>query len=271
MHFLGRNILVHITTYGHGKKQLLCLHGFASSGMETFKRIIPHISREYQVVLVDWIGFGKTTKLLEEKDTYNHTYLTEWLTQFITSARKKKILKKRFSIAAVSMSGLMTGLAYHEIKEFVEKIVFVNPAGFDHRISMKYSMVFANPLLKRERFLKIISRPLFWKRVLGLNDRHKKKLESIMHSGELEVYSRCARNSMNARGKINKTHICTTYQDISCPVLLVCSTRDTMIIDQEYVRVAEKFGWSIVRVRNDDHVLIARKPRSVAKAIKEFL
>lgn len=271
MDFMGKAIDVHVITLGHGKKQILCLHGFLATGMETFGKILSFLEKDYTLVLIDWIGFGHTTRFLSPSDTYDSTYLSTWLESFINTALKKKILKDTFSIFAVSMSGLMTGMVYDKVKDHVEKIIFVNPAGFDRKVSMKFAMVIASPFFTKKTFLKIITKSIFWEKMLGLKDVHRKKLFSIMDSGELEVYSRAAQHSMTRSGNARPTHIFKGYGDIKIPVMLICSTKDTLIINQEYVQQAKKYGWKIKMIKNNDHVLIARKPSQVANAVKEFL
>ena len=150
MRFKGKNVSVHITTYGkNSKKQILCLHGFGSDGRDSFDNVAKYLSKDYQLIAIDWIGFGKTTRLLRKMDNYNHRYMSSFLEKFITIAIAKKILKKRFSIFAVSMSGLMTGMLYKRIEKYLESIIFLNPAGFDKEISAKFSVVMANPLLNQ--------------------------------------------------------------------------------------------------------------------------
>jgi pimeloyl-ACP methyl ester carboxylesterase len=267
--FKDVDIKVCVTIYGDSGKQLLCLHGFGSSGkdFEDLEKYMPG----YQIVAIDWIGFGDSSKPLREIDTYDEKYLTSFLELFIKKAVQKNILQKKFSILAVSMSGLMTGMVYDNIKKHLEKLIFLNPAGFDKDVSMKFSMVMANPLLKREAFIKLITKDVFWKEFLGLHDRDKVQLWSKVGSGEFEVYLRCINTSMSMTGSIKDTHIHHNYHEIKVPVLMIGSYRDTLITEQEYLRKASKYGWDVVIIHHYDHMIISEKPKEIAKAITDFL
>jgi len=272
MKFKGASIKVHVLIYGRkdAEKQVLCLHGFASSGKVGYENIAKHM-KNYNLVAIDWIGYGKSSKPLRKQDTYDDNYMICFLMKFIETAVKKKILRKKFNVIATSMSGIAIGTAYHQLEKHLEKIVLVNPAGFDRRINMKFSLLLVNPLIRREQFRKRISKRVLHGELFGWKQDQKKRLAKLLCSDEFSVYLRTVKAAIRPRGRIKNKYRCINPERIKVPVLMIASLKDTLIRRQRYIRVAKKCKWKIVRVNYNDHALLIYRPKEVAEAAKKFL
>jgi len=272
MKFKGADVKVHVLIYGSkdAKKQLLCLHGFASSGFVGFHNIAKHM-KNYNLVAIDWIGYGMSSKPLRKQDTYDKDYMLTFLKQFILAAIKKKILRDKFSILATSMSGIAVGLGHEWLENYTEKIVLVNPAGFDRRINIKFSLLLVNPLIRRERFRKRISKRIMKGELFGWKEDQKKRLATLLDSDEFKVYLRTVKSAIRPRGRIRNTHRCRNPEHIKTSILMVVSSKDTLFRRQRYIRIAKRNKWKIVRIKYDDHALLIYKPKEVAEATKKFL
>jgi len=272
MKFKGANIKVHVLIYGpkDAKKQALCLHGFASSGKVGFANIAKHM-KNYNLVTIDWIGYGESSKPLRKQDTYDAEYMKSFLLQFIELAIKKKILRKKFNVIATSMSGIALGISYHQLEKYIERMVLVNPAGFDRRINMKFSLLLVNPLIRRDRFRQRISKRILEGDLFGWKEDQKKRLASLLDSNEFKVYLRTVKAAVRPRGRIKNAYRCLDPEKIKFPILIVASHKDTLMRHQRYLRVAMACKWDIVYIKYDEHTLLIYRPKEVAEAAKKFL
>jgi len=272
MKFKGTNIKVHVLIYGlkNAKKQVLCLHGFASSGKVGFQNVAKFM-KNYNLVAIDWIGYGKSSKPLRRQDSYDEDYMISFLKQFILVAIKKKILRKKFNILATSMSGIAVALGHEWLEKYVDKIVLVNPAGFDRRINIKFSLLLVNPLIRREKFRKRISKRIMKGELFGWKEDQKKRLVKLLDSDEFKVYLRTVKSAIRPRGRIRNTHRCRTPESIKIPIMMIVSNKDTLFRRQRYVRVAKKHNWNLLRLKYDDHALLIYRPKEVAIATKKFI
>jgi len=272
MKFKGLNIKIHVLIYGplNAEKQILCLHGFASSGYVGYHNVAKHM-KNYNLVAIDWIGYGKSSKPLRVKDTYDSVYMTSFLLQFIELAVKKKILRKKFSIIATSMSGIAVGTSYEDLEKHLEKIILVNPAGFDRRINIKFSLLLVNPLIRRDKFRKRISSRIMKGELFGWKEDQKRRIATLLDSDEFKVYLRTVKAAVRPRGRIKNTHRCMNPDRIKVPVMLIASYRDTLFKRQRYLRIAKRHKWKIVRIKYHDHTLLIYKPKEIARAAKKFL
>jgi len=270
--FKGTNIKVHVLVYGpkDAEKQVLCLHGFASSGKVGYHNIAKHM-KNYNLVAIDWIGYGLTSKPLGKQDTYDDEYMLSFLESFIVAAIKKKVLRKRFNILATSMSGIAVALGYKWLQKYVDKIVLVNPAGFDRRINIKFSLLLVNPLIRRDKFRKRISKTIMKGELFGWKKDQKERLVKLLDSDEFKAYLRMVKAAIRPRGRIKNTHRCMHPEKIKMPILMIVSNKDTLIRRQRYLRVAKEHKWKIVKIKYNDHALLIYRPKEVAQAAKNFI
>jgi len=272
MKFKGLDIKVHVLIYGPAtaKKQVLCLHGFASSGNVGFHNVAKYM-KDYNLVAIDWIGYGQTSKPLRKVDTYDTAYMTSFLLQFIEEAIKKKILREKFNILATSMSGIAVSVGYHGLEKYLEKLVLVNPAGFDRRINMKFSLLLVNPLVRMDKFRKMISNNVLHGELFGWKEDQKKRLASLIDSDEFKVYLRSVKAAVRPRGRVRDVCRCSDPKCIKIPVLMIASYKDTLFRKQKYLKVAEKYGWKIKCINYNEHALLIYRPKEVAEEAKKFL
>jgi len=180
-------------------------------------------------------------------------------------------LRNRFNILATSMSGIAVALGHEWLKDYTDKIVLVNPGGFDRRINIKFSLLLVNPLIRREKFRKRISKRIMEGDLFGWKEDQKKRLAKLLDSDEFKVYLRAVKSAIRPRGRIRNTHRCRDPENIKVPVMLITSKKDTLFRWQRYIRIAKRYNWKIVRVNYNDHALLIYRPKEVAEATKKFI
>jgi hypothetical protein len=153
----------------------------------------------------------------------------------------------------------------------VEKMVLVNPAGFDRRINIKFSLLLVNPLIRREQFRKRMSNRIMKGELFGWKEDQKRRLARLLDSDEFKVYLRSVKSAIRPRGRVRNTHRCRKPEDIKIPIMLIASYKDSLFRWQRYIRIAKRYRWKIVRINYDDHTLLIYRPKEVAEATKKFI
>lgn len=272
--FHNTEIQSHVTLYGDDSKpQILCLHGLGSTAQETFHFIAPYLIDYFQLVAVDWIGCGKTTRLLGPNDSYSSDYCSEWLTQFVSSATKTGVLREQFTIFAISMSTVSIAKTWQDIGSLIKNIVFVNPLGLDTHINRLFAFILTHPIINHHKLVKLFTNKYIWKYVFGWTENHRQRLLEGLVSGELEVLIRYAKAGILPKGRlmeINQEH--SKFEKIDKPILLLCSKRDHVFYKRNYLAFASRRkNWHVVEMDFHNHNLVTSKPKAVADEIQRFL
>src|SRR5204862_6553559 len=102
-----------------------------------------------ELVAPDWLGFGRSSRLLGERDDYGADYCSEWLLRFVAAARAQGILAGRFSILAASMAGIAVAKCHARLGDALDQVVLIAPAGLDTWVSRAFAFGMAAPWLQR--------------------------------------------------------------------------------------------------------------------------
>lgn len=116
------------TTYllsGHGEP-VVFLHG-AGAGAVTWYPTIHSISKNFQVVAPDIVGYGASDK---PDAPYNRPYFSKWLKDFL---KELKITKAH--IVGLSQGGAIAMQFAIDNPQMVDKLVLVDSAGFGAKVS----------------------------------------------------------------------------------------------------------------------------------------
>ena len=117
-----RNITVAYIDEGQGDDVLLLIHGLGTNAKSWIKNI-PALSKEYRVIAVDLPGYGKSEK-------GNYKYSMSFYAQVLTEMLDVLGIEKA-TFVGHSMGGqiaMVTALTYPDM---VDKLVLVDPAGFE--------------------------------------------------------------------------------------------------------------------------------------------
>ena len=101
---------------------LLCLHGFDSSFLE-FRRIYPLLKNKFKLIIPDLLGFGFSPRI--SSINYNSENLIINLTDIINKLR----ITQKINIIGASMGGSVAFSLTKKIKENIDKIILLSPAG----------------------------------------------------------------------------------------------------------------------------------------------
>lgn len=253
------------------KPQILCLHGIGSSGKESFQHLANHLSNDFQLVAIDWLGWGRSTRLLSNDDDYGSDYCSEWFQLFIQSAIEQRVLRPPFHVLAVSMSAIPLAISYEILQQYLGSVMFINPAGLDTHINKIFAFILTHPWLNHRKVAKFLLRKFVWNKILGWSDFHWNRLNDGLSNGELDLFIRYAKAGILPNGRMKSTHVVPDKFDlITKPVLLIHS-QDHVFYKQYYLPYAREKHWNIVHVNCHGHTPAVQQPKRVAKEIKMFL
>ncbi len=261
-----------VTIYGDGTKpQILCLHGIGSSGEESFHNLASRLSSDFQLVAIDWLGWGRSTRLLGPNDHYGSDYCSEWFQLFIQSAIEQHVLRPPFHVLAVSMSAIPLAISYEIIQQYLGSVMFINPAGLDTHINKIFAFILTHPWLNHRKVAKILLQKLIWNKILGWSEFHWQRLHAGLSNGELDLFIRYAKAGIRPNGRMKSTHVVPDkFETITKPVLLIHS-KDQIFYKQNYLTYAREKHWNIVHVNCHGHTPAVQQPERVAKEIRRFL
>lgn len=272
--FRGQHTHAFVTLYGREKrkKHLLLLHGIGSTGQESFQNIAPYLSLQYQLIVPDWIGFGRSARLLGPSDSYDAAYCAEWLFSFVVECKKSGILTSGYHLVAHSMSAIALAYSYESLHESIGKIILVNPAGFDRRINAAFAFILTNRIFSQHRAARIMANKFVWRRILGWSEKHRMRLIEGLTNGELEILTRYAKSGIHPWGVMKPSHVVPQrLASMECPVMLLHSTNDHIFYQRDYLQYATRAGWPVCIIPFYDHNIITRRPAECAEAISRFL
>lgn len=270
--FCGVETTCHVIICGSGRP-LVCLHGIGSSGWNTFSGIVPHLSSQFTLVIIDWLGFGKSSVHLRKVDTYSASYLTEWLAAVLKEFEENRIALHPFSFLAGSMGSLGVMLLHLRGLQPVGPSIFVNPAGFSKRINFWFASSLANPLFPVISLARLAANSQFvWQRILGWDAEKQEWLKDGLADGRFEVLLRYVRAGILPWGGMKKTHIIRDrVRELNFPVVLVYGENDTHFPTNDYLTYgAELPHASVIKLSDVGHNVFTKKPEELSRIIKQF-
>ena len=101
---------------------LLCLHGFDSSFLE-FRRIYPLLKNKFKLIIPDLLGFGFSPRI--SGINYNSENIILNLIDIIAKLK----ITQNINIMGASMGGSVAFSLTKKIKEDINKIILLSPAG----------------------------------------------------------------------------------------------------------------------------------------------
>ncbi len=273
--FRGQKTKAHILVFGDDSsgKQILCLHGLGSIAEESFRELGPLLERNFQVLAVDWIGCGETSRPLGKEDSYSSDYCAEWLREFIFSAVNQKILKSNFSIFAISMSAVAIPKIWDDINSLVDKIIFVNPLGMDRHINKVFAFVLTSPLINHQKIARFFLKGFIWNYIFRWTERDKIRLTKGIQNGEFEVLIRYAKSGILPKGRLmDLNFVPEKFEKIKVPVLLLASSKDHVFYKRDYLEFAKsRENWKVAEISFKNHNLMISKAKDVADEVLKFL
>jgi len=251
--------------YGNAKDSIILIHGFVASSY-SWNKIVVALSKKFTVYALDLPGFGYSDR---PKDIeYNIDTYAKLVLDFMNSFGIKNA-----HLAGNSMGGAISLKIVYDNPERVKKLILVDSAGADEKISFhpellksfdeKELLKFAKMLIDNDTFIRMVMRMVFYNQILveDLFDGYAKPLRM---EGSAEVMIALIK-------RFEKWSLKDKLQYINIPTLIIWGENDNIIS----VGNAEIFNQlikdsKVVVLKECGHIPMEEKPEEVSKLIIEF-
>ncbi|KMK76567.1 alpha/beta fold hydrolase [Alkalihalobacillus pseudalcaliphilus] len=246
------------------KPVLVFIHGFISS-LFCFRKIVPALKKNYNCLLFDLPGFGRSGKLKGFRysfDNYANTVLR--LTELLNI--------EKMIIIGHSMGG-QVGL-YTALKktEWVQGLILLNSSGYLKKVKRSYLyasyLPFADTLMKwwisKKDYQTALETVVFNRRIIDakLIDGYRQPLQ------EQEFYRSMLYLIRDREGDLSKEQLLQVDQ----PCLLIWGEADHIIPYRIGQKLANDLRNSqLVCLKNTGHLTPEERPKLVIKYIQQFL
>jgi pimeloyl-ACP methyl ester carboxylesterase len=258
---------------GSGKKKIVCIHGLGASG-KTFYDILPYFDDDYEIYLIDLVGFGDTPFV------ENWDYTIESQARLLYKFLKKKGLDKVTLIGHSYGGGvaLLLLIILTELMEesLVESLVLIGPACYPQKFPFFLRFPCEKPLLYK------IFMFLIPKKVLAITMLKKIYVnKDAITKEKIARYASFNKYGNNVNGIIHtvknilpKNHeiVIEKIKHINVRTLIIWGDQDFVIKKKHILRLHQDLLDSeLVIVENAGHVVHEEKADVVFKAIDNFL
>jgi pimeloyl-ACP methyl ester carboxylesterase len=263
---LVNNINIYYEFYPNpnSKKTLVLLHGFLSSTF-SFRRLIPFLNKEFQVVSIDLPPFGKSGK--SNKFVYSYHNLAQTVIQLISALDLKEI-----TLIGHSMGGQIVLNILHQQPDIAENAVLLCSSSYAKRSRLPLIMGSYIPYF--HMYVK------FWLARSGV----MKNLQNVVHDHTMlndemlfgylkpfledEIFLALTRMIRDHEGDLSAE----TLSQITQPCLLIWGEYDRVVPLSVGKRLKNDLRKSeLIILKETGHLVPEERPEDVFHHIKQFL
>ena len=257
-------------TYGKGDP-LLCLHGFGGS-LYSWRNFIGPLSKDYQLILIDLKGFGKSPKPKDSRySPFDHA---ELIYQFILEHKLS-----RLTLIGNSFGGAITlvlAIMLQEGRESarLKSLILIDSGAYKDHVPL-FLRLLSVPIINL--FAYLVPGTVAVKNVLGLSYYDQKKITEA----QIEAYANPlsepgARHALLETGKQmvprNFDDLVVKYKTIEAPTLIIWGRQDQVLSLKSGVRLSQDIRNSTLKVIEQcGHVPQEEKPEETIPLVLDFL
>jgi pimeloyl-ACP methyl ester carboxylesterase len=263
---LVNNIDVYYEFYPHSKskKTLVLLHGFLSSTF-SYRRLIPFLSQEYQVVSIDLPPFGKSGKC--KKYVYSYRNMAQTVIQLVQSLELDEV-----TLIGHSMGGQIVLNILHHEPDLAEKAVLLCSSSYSKRSKLPFILGSYIPFF--HLYVK------FWLARSGV----RQNLQNVVHDHTLindemlfgylqpflndEIFIALTRMIRDHEGDLSTL----VLNQITTSCLLIWGEHDKVVPLSVGKRLKNDLKSSeLIILKDTGHLVPEERPEDVFHYIKQFL
>ena len=220
--------------FGDKNPSIVFLHGWQQSG-RSFSPLVPFLSKNYRLFLIDLPGFGLTEKPTDDFSSFDYArVITIWL--------KKKKLKK-IILVGHSFGGKIVAIIGSKNPEMIKKLILIASSGIPHT----KTLVKLVPSSISKRI------PFKVKRFFASRD--------YQQAGELLVLFK----------NIVKEDISSVFTKINLPTLIIWGKKDKELPVSDGKLIQKLIKKSRLVLVEGDHFPFWQKPKQIASLISQFI
>ena len=254
---------------GAGKPTLVMLHGLLGSH-RYWDGVVPELSRNHELLLMDLLGFGESQKppieytvaqhLVKIEDVIEHTQLKE--SQFIVVGHSMgAFLALNYAIAHPNQVRklVLINAPMNTDEESLKKAIAENSSQF--MVTMTFSKVWGKLVCKIHELMPSISYPLI--RIL-----EPELPPAIAQAAGQHSYASYSGSFTNILLKQKFYDLLDKVPEI--PVLIIASSKDEYSKDLALVMLPQRSNLKVVKIDGNHNVLLS-DPDRISKEILKFI
>ena len=207
MYFVTKYSKLYYEKYGNSNKKLLILPGWGDN-RKTFFNIINNLKDKYEIYIIDYPGFGKSTFKNIDMTIYDYAEIIN------TFMIKNKIINP--IIISHSFGGRISSLLISKYKVKVDKLILIDVAGLKEKLNIK-------------KILKIKLYKLLKKIISIIPSTNKKqRLEKIRNKFSSNDYNTLPSHMYQTFKNIINEDLTKYYKNIVVETLIIWGQKDNI-------------------------------------------
>jgi pimeloyl-ACP methyl ester carboxylesterase len=254
---------IYYEVYGEGKP-LLIIHGFLGS-TDNFKKVVPEISKENKVYLIDNIGFGHSDK--NPRLDYSKKSMAQLAADFLVKMKLDNVI-----LMGHSMGGEIALNLVLDHPDLIKGLILVDSAGHSRSVTQAPQNKLVRSIYKFAIDNLMITYPatqltgVFYKETLIPIERVRKyEYFAVAKQADPESIIRMSEDNDSGTRK-------EEFSDISLPTLIIWGEHDKVIpLENAYRFESAIKNSEVVIIERAGHLPFDENTSAFLKAVKEFL
>jgi pimeloyl-ACP methyl ester carboxylesterase len=257
---------------GSGDETLLLIHGMAGSS-ETWRAVIPQLSRKYRVVAPDLLGHGKSDK---PRGDYSLGAFAVWLRDLLD-----ELGISRATIVGQSLGGGVAMQFVYQHPDYCQRLILISSGGLGPDVGWTLRLLsapgaeFIMPVVAPRPVLTAGNKLRAWFSAAGIQSPRGAELwsaySSLSDSKTRDAFLRTLRSVVDYRGQavsaLNRLHVASEV-----PIMAIWGDQDRIIpVDHAYAAQAARPESRLEVLEGVGHFPHVERPSEVVDLIDDFI
>ena len=257
---------------GKGAEALLLIHGLAGSS-ETWRAVIPQLSRKYRVVAPDLLGHGQSAK---PRGDYSLGAFAVWLRDFLD-----ELGISRATVIGQSLGGGVAMQFVYQHPDYCERLVLISSGGLGPDVGWTLRLLsapgaeFILPAIAPRPVLTVGNKLRSWISATGIQSPRGAEIwraYSSLSDGETrQAFLRTLRSVVDPRGQavsaLNRLHLTADL-----PTMVIWGDQDRIIpVEHGYALHEARPGSRLEVLEGVGHFPHVERPSEVVDLIDDFI
>jgi pimeloyl-ACP methyl ester carboxylesterase len=257
---------------GSGSEALLLIHGMAGSS-ETWRGVIPQLSRKYRVVAPDLLGHGKSDK---PRGDYSLGAFAVWLRDLLD-----ELGISRATVVGQSLGGGVAMQFVYQHPDYCQRLVLISSGGLGPDVGWTLRLLSAPgaelilPAIAPPPVLTVGNKLRSWFSAAGLQSPRGAEIwsaySSLSDAKTRQAFLRTLRSVVDPRGQavsaLNRLHLTSEL-----PVMVIWGDQDSIIpVGHGYALHEARPGSRLEVLEGVGHFPHVERPSEVVDLIDDFI
>lgn len=257
---------------GSGDEAVLLIHGMAGSS-ETWRAVMPQLSRKYRVVAPDLLGHGKSDK---PRGDYSLGAFAVWLRDLLD-----ELGIARATIVGQSLGGGVAMQFVYQHRDYCQRPVLISSGGLGPDVGWTLRLLsapgaeFILPIIAPQAILTAGNKLRSWFSTAGIQSPRAAEMwsaySSLSDAQTRHAFLRTLRSVVDYRGQavsaLNRLHVAAEI-----PIMAIWGDQDRIIpVDHAYVAQQSRPDSRLEVFEGVGHFPHVERPSEVAELLDDFI